>query len=98
MNGLAIDRFKMLFAAAIDIEQVDEIFPTLLESVKVRRQRSSSSKLFIVVLDLVLKPSQILYSLSFSRREALDQFFPRHTMKFLHPFVLALDDHLTVRR
>ena len=31
VDRLAIDRFQMLLAAAINVEQIDEIFPTLVE-------------------------------------------------------------------
>ena len=35
LDSLAIRRSQMMFAAAIDIEQIDEVLPTLVEGLNI---------------------------------------------------------------
>src|SRR5688572_10992351 len=63
----------MLFAAAVNVEELDEILPPLVKRPKVARQRRGAGELSIVVLDLVLEPAEVLHGLAFAGRKALDQ-------------------------
>ena len=35
MNRLAVNGFQMLFSAAVNVEQIDKIFPALFESMQI---------------------------------------------------------------
>jgi len=48
LNRLAINRSQMMFATAIDIEQIDEVLPTLIESFDVCGNLLAGGELLIV--------------------------------------------------
>ena len=62
----------MMFAATIDIQQVDEIFPTLIECQKIRRNFFGVRELAVVRIDLILHPPQVFDGFTLSRIETSD--------------------------
>src|SRR6185369_1143738 len=49
-----------MFASTIHIEQVDEIFPALIETLNVMRNLFCAGELFVVRVDLIFHPAQVL--------------------------------------
>ncbi|MBK7706916.1 MAG: hypothetical protein IPJ30_14405 [Acidobacteria bacterium] len=70
MDGLAVDRFEVLFAAAINVKQVDEVFPALFERDEIRRQFAGARELLVVFLDLILLPFEIIDGLALARQNS----------------------------
>src|SRR5256714_4753172 len=61
-----------MFPATIDIQQVDEIFPTLIECLEIRRNLFGVRELAVVRIDLILHPPQIFDGFTLSRIETSD--------------------------
>src|SRR5713101_7736726 len=64
-----------MLAAAINVEQIDEVFPITIERLQIRRDLFAGGELFVVRINLVLHPAQILDSLALARIERLDYSF-----------------------
>src|SRR5687768_6293201 len=76
LNGLTIDRAKVMLPAAINVEQVNEIFPALIERFQVGRNLFAVGELAVVRIDLIFHPPQVLDRLALSWVECLDKLFP----------------------
>src|SRR5215204_5386131 len=98
MNCLAVDRFEMLLSAAIDVEKVDKIFPSLVECYQIGRQGRGTGEFLVVVLDLFLKPAKVLDRLAFTWGKCLDQFLAGVPVFEKQPFFFATLDKLAVPR
>src|SRR5215475_15641930 len=72
LDGLAVNRSEVMFAPAIDVQEIHEIFPTLIECLQIRRNVFAGSELPIIGIDLILHPAEIFYGFAFARIESLD--------------------------
>jgi hypothetical protein len=61
----------VVLAASVHVEQVDEVFPALVEALDVRRQFLRAGELDVVVENFILEPLQIEDGLALARVEAL---------------------------
>src|SRR5437762_10550682 len=61
-----------MLASPINIEKIDEVFPSLIECLQVGRNSLAVSELAILRVDLIFHPTQVLNRLPFARIERFD--------------------------
>ena len=66
---LTVNRSKVMFAPPVDIEQVNKVFPTLIQTFQVMRDLFRTSEFLVVGVDLVLHPTQIFHCFPLTRIE-----------------------------
>ena len=86
----------MLLPAAIDVQEVDEIFPPLVERPKVRRQFRSAGKFAVIILNFFFEPAQILDGFAFAGRKGFDQLLAASDICRDKPLLFAAIDHLAI--
>src|SRR5687768_10950421 len=64
-----------MFPPAINVEQIDEVFPTLVQTLDVVRNLFSAGELLVVGVDLILHPTQVFNSFTLARIEEFDLRF-----------------------
>src|SRR5262245_15094812 len=89
LDGLAIGRSQVVLAAAINIKQVDKIFPTLIQGKQVGGNLLAGGELLIVGIDLVFHPAQILHRLALAWIETLDKCFALSFAEFARALLFA---------
>src|SRR6185369_536324 len=75
LDCLPVDRAQVMFATAIHVKQIDEIFPALIEALNVVRNLLSAGELFVIRVDLILHPAQVFDCFTLARIEQLDLRF-----------------------
>src|SRR5260221_9643799 len=64
-----------MLAATIYVEQIDEVLPIAIQRLQVCRDLFAGGELFVIRIDLVLHPAQILDSFTLARIEPFDNGF-----------------------
>jgi hypothetical protein len=64
-----------MFATTIHVEQIDEVFPALIETLDVVRNLFGAGEFFVVGVDLILHPAQVLDCFTLAWIEQLDLSF-----------------------
>jgi hypothetical protein len=82
----------MMFAPAINVQQINEIFPALIEALNVMRNLFGASELLVVGIDLVLHPTQVLNGFTLARIEQLDESFALLLTQLQQPLFFAAVD------
>src|SRR5262245_20690375 len=62
-----------MLASSIDVEQIDKVFPTLIETLQVRGNLFAVGELFIVRINLVLHPAQVFDGFTLAGIKTLDE-------------------------
>src|SRR2546423_1694797 len=87
-----------MFAPAINVQQIDEILPALIESLQVVRNFFAGGELAIVRIDLVSHPAKVFDSLAFARVEGLNYGFALRLTQLVLPLLLATLNITTIER
>src|SRR5207248_8712547 len=87
-----------MLAPAVNVKQIDKIFPTLIERLQVRRNFLAGSELFVVGINLVLHPAKILDGFTLARIETFDYGFTLRLTKFARAFLSATFDKPAIER
>src|SRR2546422_10558032 len=87
-----------MLSPPVDIQQINKIFPTLIEGLQVRRNVLAGGELFIVGINLVLHPTEILDRFTLARIETFDYRFALRLTKFARAFFGATQDQAAIKR
>jgi hypothetical protein len=79
----------VVLTPAVDIEQVDKVFPPLIERLQVSRNLFTGGELFVIRVDLIFHPAQVLDCLALARIECLDHGFALRFAKLPRAFFFA---------
>src|ERR1700674_1830685 len=97
LYGLAVGRSQVMLAATIHVEQIDEVFPVAIQSLQVRRDLFACGELFVVRINLVLHPAQILDSFALARIEPFDNGFALRVAEFAGALLLSALDQPAIK-
>ena len=64
-----------MFAPAVDVKQIDEVFPTLIETLQVCGNVFAGGELSVIRIDLILHPAQVFDGFTFTWIETFDDGF-----------------------
>ena len=87
-----------MLSPAINVKQIYKIFPTLIEGLQVRRNFLAGGELFVVGINLVLHPTQILDGFTLARIETFDYRLALRLAKFARAFLGATFDQAAIKR
>ena len=87
----------MRFAAAVNVEQINEIFPTLIERSQIVRQGFGSRKLKIILLNFIFLPAQIFDGFAFAGRKTFNQFLAGRLVQHKQTLLFTALDELAIR-
>ena len=89
LHRLPVDRTKVMFASPVNVEQIDKIFPTLIQALQVVGNLFGTGKLLVVRIDLVLHPPQVLNRLALAGIESFDLRFALLFAQLMQPLLFA---------
>src|SRR6266536_789958 len=98
LHGLAVDGSQMMFASTINVQQIDEVLPTLIERLQIVGNLFAGRELLIVRINLVLHPAEILDRLAFARVKSFDDRFALGITQLAGALGFAPRDQAPVKR
>jgi hypothetical protein len=84
-----------MLAAAIHVEKIDEILPTLIEALDVPGDLFSPGEFAVVRVDLILHPLQVFHRFALARIKTLDLIFASLLAQFQQPLFLTAVNETT---
>ena len=98
LHRLTIGRSQVVLSPSIDVEQIDKIFPALIKGQQVHGNFFTGGELFVVGINLVLHPTQILDGFTLARIETFDYRLALRLAKFARAFLGATFDQAAIKR
>ncbi len=87
-----------MLSPAVNVKQIDKIFPTLIEGLQVRRNFLAGGEFLVVGIDLVLHPTEVFDCLALARVEPFDYRFALRLTKFARAFLGSAFDQAAIER
>src|SRR5260370_8032039 len=86
-----------MLATAINVEQIDEVFPITIQRLQIRRNLFAGGELLVVRINLVLHPAQILDRLALAGIERLDYSFALSVTQLAGAFLFSALDQAAIK-
>src|SRR5688572_24085648 len=87
-----------MLSTAINVEQVNEVFPSLIERFQVGSNLFAVGELAVVRIDLIFHPPQVFDRLALSRVKCPYKLFPLGFAQLMLPLLLAALNITAVER
>ena len=78
-----------MLAPAIHVQQIDEVFPTLIECLQIDGDFLAGRELLVVRINLILHPAQVFDRFPFARVQCLDHSFALLIAQLTRPLLLT---------